>query len=131
MTKTKTKTFGEILRGLRVDAGHSLRKFAKLVGMQPSNLSFIENDRVNPPREKEILFRLAKALMLKKGSKEWGLFFDSAAQDMDDRIPADIADDRALRSYLPVMLRAVEKKQLNKKEMQQLIDRIRTFKPKP
>ena len=54
------KTFGDCLRDSRIKAGYSLRAFAKEVGMQPSNLSLIENDKTNPPRDKEILFKYRK-----------------------------------------------------------------------
>lgn len=118
------KTFGDCLRDLRIKAGYSLRAFAREVGMQPSNLSLIENDKTNPPRDKEILFKLAEALRLKKGSKEWGDFFDLAVQDVD-KLPADIASDKEMRDLLPIMLRTVANEKLSKDEILKLIKKIR------
>jgi len=118
------KTFGDCLRDLRIKAGYSLRAFAKEVEMQPSNLSLIENDKTNPPRDKEILFKLAQALRLKKGSKEWGDFFDLAVQGAD-KLPADIASDKGMRDLLPIMLRTVANEKLSKDEILKLIKKIR------
>lgn len=118
------KVFGDFLREMRLNAGYSLRSFAKEVGMQPSNLSLLENNKVNPPRDKDILFKLAEALKLKQGTKDWGDFFDLAVQDVD-RLPADIADDKHVRDLLPVMLRTVANSKLSKEEILRLIKKIR------
>jgi len=121
------KTFGNCLRDLRIKAGYSLRAFAKEIEMQPSNLSLIENSKTNPPRDKEILFKLAEVLRLKKGSKEWGDFFDLAVQDVD-KLPADIANDKEMRDLLPIMLRTVANEKLSKEEILKLIKKIRENK---
>jgi len=121
------QTFGNCLRDLRIKAGFGLRSFAKMVDMQPSNLSLIENSKVNPPRDKDILFKLAKALKLKKGTEDWGQFFDLAVQDIDS-LPADIATDKATRDLLPIMLRTVANAKLSKEEILKLIKKIRENK---
>jgi len=121
------KAFGDLLRGLRIKAGYSLRSFAKEVKMQPSNLSLLENNKINPPRDKDILFKLAGALKLKESSKEWGQFFDLAVADID-MLPADIAKDERARELLPIMLRTVAKSKLSKEEILKLIKKIRENK---
>ncbi len=123
-----SKAFGDFLRELRIKAGYSLRSFAKEVEMQPSNLSLLENKKANPPRDKDILFKLAEALRLKKGSKEWEQFFDLAVQDIKDRLPADIAEDKDIRDLLPIMLRTVAKSKLSKEEILKLIKKIKENK---
>lgn len=122
-----SKAFGDFLRELRIKAGYSLRSFAKEVEMQPSNLSLLENNKVNPPRDKDILFKLAEALKLKRGSEEWGQFFDLAVQGVD-RLPADIAEDKHVRDLLPIMLRTVANSKLSKEEILKLIKKIRENK---
>ena len=80
-TMARELAFGEILRELRVKAGFSLRAFARKIEMQSSNLRFIENGRVNPPRDKDALLGMATALGLRKRTPDWGKFFDAAVQD--------------------------------------------------
>ncbi|MBI5239401.1 MAG: helix-turn-helix transcriptional regulator [Elusimicrobia bacterium] len=126
--KTKRR-FGEILRALRMRRGLGLRTFAKLIEMQPSNLSFIENGRVQPPVDDAILFRIAAALGIKKGSPEWGEFFDAAVAGRSERLPADIAHDRRMQDFLPIMLRTVANQKLDASELKELIERIKSFRP--
>src|SRR4051794_23139088 len=45
----KPPSFGEVLRAKRLEAGHSLRKFAGLVGVSPTYVSQIEQCNVDPP----------------------------------------------------------------------------------
>jgi transcriptional regulator with XRE-family HTH domain len=56
-------TFGDRLRELRLQAQqyHSLRDFAAKVGLSPTYLSHMENNKVPPPSE-EVIERLAEAL---------------------------------------------------------------------
>ena len=126
---TKTESFGEYLRELRIKAGYGLRTFAKKIDMQPSNLSVLENGRTHPPRDKTIQLKIAEALGLQKGSKEWGKFFDLAVADIG-KLPADIISDNKLRHYLPVMMRTIVDSRLSPKEVKQLIERIKKYKPK-
>jgi transcriptional regulator with XRE-family HTH domain len=57
------KTFGDRLRRLRLQCTEyqSLRDFARKVGLSPTYLSHIENNKVPPPSE-EVIERLAAAL---------------------------------------------------------------------
>lgn len=125
----KKIAFGKLLRDFRVKRGFGLRAFAKKAGMQPSNLSFIENGRVPPPQDESILFRMASLLGLKKGTSEWGSFFDLAVEGRKNRLPADIAADREMRDLLPVMLRTVANRKLKASDLKQLIQRIKSYRP--
>jgi len=117
------KGFGELLREYRLKAGYSLRAFAKVINMQPSNLSFMESGKVNPPRASEALVKIANALGLTKGSKEGTNFFDLSAGEA--RIPADIRTDENIRNYLPIMLRTVANARLTKKQLEELIQMVK------
>ena len=59
----RRKIFGDFLRELRLECEqyHSLRDFAKKVGLSPTYLSHIENNKVPPPSE-DVIERLARAL---------------------------------------------------------------------
>jgi len=119
--------FGEVLRDLRIKAGFGLKEFAKKIGMQASNLSFIENGRVSPPRKAETLEVMAQALGLKEGSEEWALFFDGAAKPGE--IPADVRKNKHISEFIPLLCRTISTSKLNKEQIQQLIKKARDFKP--
>lgn len=119
------ESFGEYLRRTRLKKGYGLRSFAKKVGWLPSNLSHLETGRIKPPREKEILYRIARELDLRRNAKEWDCFFDLAAADTPERLPADIADYMSDQALAPVMLRTVANKKLTKSQIKQLIDDIK------
>jgi transcriptional regulator with XRE-family HTH domain len=61
MANTNT-TLGEVIRKARVEAGQSLREFAKALGITPSYQSDIENDRRVP--SEEVLKKIADLLSL-------------------------------------------------------------------
>ena len=67
----KTKTFGQVVRELRIKNRDysSLREFAKKVGLSPAYLSRIENEKEPPPSE-AVVERLAEAL----GTDKYELF---------------------------------------------------------
>ena len=60
-----TKTFGETLRDMRLNAGVGLRELARLIDKSPGYLSDVENSRVAPPSE-EVLVNIARALSVDK-----------------------------------------------------------------
>jgi len=59
------KTFGEMLREIRINAGVGLRELARLIDKSPGYLSDVENGRVAPPSE-EVLVHIARALSVDK-----------------------------------------------------------------
>lgn len=121
--------FGLLLRKLRIACGSGLRAFAHEIGMKPSNLSFIESGRDNPPRSPITLSKIAHALKLKKGSKEWGYFFDAAVDDTPGRLPADILSNRTICDQVPIMLRTVANAKLSVAELKTLVARIKEYRP--
>lgn len=115
--------FGEVLRNQRLRAGYSLRAFAKKIEMKPSNLSFIENGKANPPRTGKTLFKIAAALHLKKDSAEWVEYFNLSSKKTE--IPVDIATNDNIRQCLPIMLRTIASARLTKRELEELIVTIK------
>jgi len=59
------KTFGEMLRNVRINAGIGLRELARLIDKSPGYLSDVENGRAAPPSE-EVLVHIARALSVDK-----------------------------------------------------------------
>lgn len=119
--------FGEVLRDLRIKAGFGLREFAKKISMQSSNLSFVENGRVPPPRKAETLEIMAETLQLKENSEEWARFFDSAAKP--GQLPVDLHKDKHVREFIPLLCRSISASKLTKEQITQLVEKVRDFKP--
>jgi transcriptional regulator with XRE-family HTH domain len=63
----RAKSFGQVIRDLRTNNKeyHSLREFARKVGLSPAYLSRIENEKEPPPSE-PIIERMAEALVVDK-----------------------------------------------------------------
>ena len=121
------ENFGEILRELRIKAGFGLRTFAKAIGMQPSNLSFIENGRVSPPRNAEMLEIMAHELGLKEETEEWEDFFDAAAKKGE--IPIDLKSDKEITEFIPILCRTISTSKLTRKQIIELVERVKNYKP--
>ena len=118
------ETFGVYLRQLRLKKGFGLRSFAKKVDWLPSNYSNLENDKINPPRDSDMLFKIARALQLSKDSEEWSKLFDLAANS-PERIPADLVKYVNEVELMPLMLRTVANKKLSKEQIKKLIEDIK------
>ena len=110
--------FGNSLRELRLRAGFGLRRFALLVDVLPSNLSAMEHGRRSPPTDPEKLQEMADVLGLLKGSEEWSMFFDAARRA--GQLPADVAH-LGQHKLVPVLLRAIDNRNLSDAEIQQLV----------
>jgi transcriptional regulator with XRE-family HTH domain len=62
--------FGKTMYELRIKKGITLREMCRKVNYDPSNLSKIERGKIAPPADKKTLEVWARALGIKKGSKE-------------------------------------------------------------
>jgi transcriptional regulator with XRE-family HTH domain len=62
MAEGRSQTFGDVIRETRVAAKKGLREFARELGITPSYLSDIENDRRVPAED--VLGKIAQALGL-------------------------------------------------------------------
>lgn len=60
----KSKTFGKLIRQARRDREYNQRELAKLVGVNFTYLSKLENDHADYPPSKEVIQSLAKHLDL-------------------------------------------------------------------
>jgi transcriptional regulator with XRE-family HTH domain len=126
MGMTPKRPFGEVLRELRIKSGYGLREFAKKIGMQPSNLSFVENGRVPAPQKAKILEMMARTLNLEEGSAEWVLFFNSATKH--GHLPHDVRKNKDLTELIPLLCRAITESKFTKEQIHQLIKKIKNFK---
>jgi transcriptional regulator with XRE-family HTH domain len=117
-------TFGQFLKEKRLALDLSLREFARRVGMQPSNYCNVEADVLAPPPA-ETLEKLVRALGLKKGTREYEVFHDLAAEGRDE-IPADVERIVKANQLIPAMLRTVEYEQLSKEQLRGIIEDLRS-----
>lgn len=120
------KYFGTYLKKIRLEKGYGLRKFAKAIGMLPSNLCHIETGRQGPPRSTEWIIEVLKVLGIKDGSEEWNKFFELQAKRGE--IPADVKEYLIQKNALdvvPLMARTIKNKKLTRKEIEKIIDRIK------
>lgn len=109
MTKKTQKTFGSILKNLRLDSSIGLRELAKMIGKSPSYLSEIESDRVPPPSA-EMIIDIAHAL---GGHKNELL---AAASKMDPQITDYVSHQPEAADFL----RKAQEYGFNKDEWQKL-----------
>jgi len=118
------KTFGKFLKEKRLALDLSLRKFARSVGLQPSNYCNVEAD-VLPPPPVNTLARIAKALGLQQGSKDYAVFYDLAAKGRDE-IPADVTRIVKKNDLIPAMLRTVEYENVTKEQLRGIIEDLKS-----
>jgi len=87
------KTFGKILRDLRLKVGIGLRELATLIHKSPGYLSDVELDQVPPPSEKMIL-DIANALGVDK------ITLLSAARKQDPEISEYVVNEPQAADFL-------------------------------
>jgi len=113
------RAFGQVLRERRIAKGYSLRKFAEMVGVSPTYLSQVEQDKVEKPPTAERVRRMAELL---------GESVDELSA-LADRVPEDLPGIiKKQPTQLPELLR--EASGLSPEQLKQLIAKIRRTKEK-
>jgi transcriptional regulator with XRE-family HTH domain len=118
------KTFGKFLKEKRLALDLSLREFARRVGLQPSNYCNLEAD-VLPPPPVNALGRIAQALGLRQGTKDFEVFHDLAAKGRDE-IQADVTRIVRENDLIPTMLRTVEYEKVTKDQLRGIIEDLKS-----
>ena len=118
------KTFGKFLKAKRLALDLSLREFARRVGLQPSNYCNVEADVLPPPPVNK-LARIAQALGLRQGTKDFEVFHDLAAKGRDE-IPADVTRIVKENDLIPAMLRTVEYENVTKDQLRGIIEDLKS-----
>jgi len=115
-------TFGQFLRGKRLEKNQSLRDFCKNFPYDIGYISRIENDILTPPSEEGKLERLASAFGISKDSEEWETFLNLA--DVSRRqLPKEL--DEKVLNYLPAFFRKASKKDISENDVNHLIKLIK------
>lgn len=116
--------FGEFFKQLRIESKQSLRAFCLNHGFDPGNISKIERGRLAPPKSEDKLTNYAKALGLKKNTRQWQELFDLAAAEQG-QIPSDLLDEE-LVGKLPVFFRSLrEINGADDEELRELAEKLR------
>lgn len=105
-------TFGERVRELRLQKGLAQRDLAKLVEIDFTYLSKIENDRVSPPSD-EVIHSLAKYLE----AEEEELLALAAKVDADELREAVAQDPR-----IGVLFRKLQSRKLTTDQVRRMLD---------
>jgi len=114
------KTFGSHIRKIRQDKKLGLREVATFLGIAPSYLSDIEKDRRNPPRNPEVIRKLAQILGEKSDS-----LMNLAGNQQANKIPPDMTE--VFSEYgngAGALLRTIKRKGLSKDQVKKLIEKI-------
>ena len=115
-----TTTFGAHLRGLRLKAGLTLRKFCLETGINPGNQSRYERDRLPPPSRKT-LEGMARCLGFLPDTPEWEDFFNRA-DAAKGTVPKDLLSDEEVVARLPVLFRVLRYKNMSDKSLDEIVE---------
>jgi len=111
-------TFGDFVKKLRIKNGITLREFCRRTNLDPSNWSKIERGILSPPKSKEVLREIGKALKLQKNSEDWFTLMDLATIS---HIPTELLVDKSMVEKLPVLFRTIRGEKPSRKELEELI----------
>jgi len=111
-------TFSNHIKTLRIARNIGQRKLARMVGISPSYLNDIENNKRLPPR-KEIIKKIATILEANLEN-----LYDLAGK-AKNTVPSDVADIVIKRKELPSLLRAIEKHGLKAGEIKEIEKKIK------
>lgn len=116
--------FGQFIKQMRLDKGITAREASSAAGMLPSNFSKLEHGALNPPKDSAKQKELANAIGIDPNSDQAAEFFDLAAR-ANDSVPVDIAEIISEDDAMPLLLRTIGNKRLNKAEIKRLIEIVR------
>ena len=114
--------FGEFVKAKRIEKRISLREFCRRIDYDASNWSKIEREFATPPKDEQIIEKIAEVLQLTKGSVEYNQLFDLAAVAF---IPKNLMDDEQLLEKLPVFFRTIRGETPTKEELELIIKNLR------
>ena len=109
-----SQTFGQRIREARQEKGHSQRALAKLVGVNYTYLSKIENDRSEYPPKEDVIQSLAKHLNLDATELS---YLSGRISTADAKAVQELA--KQYQKDMPALLRRMQDPQFARKVMQE------------
>ena len=116
--------FGEFVRAMRKRGKIGLRQFCLALDVDPSNWSKIERRVMPPPKDPEILAKVAEILGIQRDSDEWSMLHDRAALERGE-VPRDSASDEKLVESLPLFFRTLRGQKPTADELRRLAELLR------
>lgn len=116
--------FGDFIQQLRAKKRLGLREFCMVLEFDPSHWSKVERGLANPPKNEDVLIKVAEILGVQVGSDEWTKMTDLAALSRG-RIPDDLLKDKELLESLPLVFRNLRREPPTKQELDEVIDLVR------
>jgi len=117
-------SFGEMVKGIRIEQGKTLRQFCSENGLDPSNWSKIERSINPPPSSPETLSNWAAMLGVTEGGEAWEMFMDQAAIARRE-IPADLLNDEKILEKLPAFFRTIRGTEMNEESLREFIETVK------
>lgn len=114
--------FGSFIKERRLKKKMGLRVFADKIGEDAGNWCRIESGKFPAPSDINVLNKICEILDIKDSDR--GKFFDLAADNSKEKIPADIKRQIEENDIIPVLFRTIEKKKLSKDILRKLVKRI-------
>ena len=118
------KNFGKFFKEKRRKLGLSLRKFCRINGKDPGNISKLERGLLSPPQTRAKRLEYTEALGIKENTDDWLTFCDLAATSVG-KIPQDIASDEEVLRALPVLFRSIRRRSLEEEDLKKLVESVR------
>jgi transcriptional regulator with XRE-family HTH domain len=115
--------FGDFIKQLRAKKRIGLREFCLALEFDPSHWSKVERGLANPPKDQDVLARIAQLLDVKVGSDDWTRLTDLAALSRG-RIPDDLLKDKELLASLPLVFRNLRREPPTKDELNEVVDLV-------
>jgi len=112
--------FNEFVKKMRIENQVSLREFCRKTDLDPSNWSKIERGILLPPKDPEILAKIADCLGFEKDGSEYKFLFELAAIAS---IPQGIVEEDVL-DKLPLFFRTVRGNKPTEAELRALFNFI-------
>lgn len=120
----KTVRFGEFVRQLRLAVGLSLRDFCNKAGLDPSNWSKVERDRITLTAERRKLDEISLLLNINNDKTQLTKFYD-LAYIAQREIPEEVYNDEEVLGALPVFFRMGMGQKPTKEELQNIIEMLK------
>jgi transcriptional regulator with XRE-family HTH domain len=115
------REFKTLLKLFRLRAGYGLREFAELLGESPGNYHGVESGKRAPWRSAEKLRRVADALALEEGSRDWDAFFVAAREN--GALPPDM-EHLLEKPGVLMVLRTIDELRLTEAELRALVEHL-------
>jgi len=115
--------FGTFIKEKRLARKLGLRIFAAKIGVDAGNWCRVEKSRSPAPSDIKILNKICQVLNFSASDREKML--DLAAKESKEKVPADIKDQIKENEIVPILFRTIDKKNLTKEQLKQLVKRIR------